>query len=853
MWSFLLTFFISTLLGELLRPKPKFNTPSPSALGEFQMPTAEYGRALPVIYGKCWMKAPNVVWHGDLRVEAITEEVDTGIFSSETITKGYKYHMGAQLAWCAGFSAWELEHGSGLVEYRFDEKSATQSNAVQGTLAGLPNVSIVFNPNSLLSFVTVPATPAPETTAPTSPSLGFVRTNINAPGLFGGEEKEGGFVGTIDFHAGQATQAPSDYLLSVFGRSDISAYRGCAYSVVRRAYWGTSSYIKPISAIVQRFPWFWPSTENGWNVNGDANPIAIIVDLLTNGDYGLGLPVENLGFSFKAAAMACYAEGLGLSMIVDTQIAAKDFLDDVLRHVDGTTYTDPATQKLEIALARANYNADELVELNPENVVSLEMTRASWNDTKNVIKIKYTDRARDFQTAIVSHRNQANIDMRGGLKDEETYSFLGISNVAMANNIAVRVLKTVGHPLARFSIVVNRIAHDMRPGSVFRLNWPELGVAGMVCRATRISYGGLTDPSITLEAVEDIFGLLETTYPAPTGYLPPFAPPDFTGSATAAVYEAPYHFVGSKRAIMTLCARPNDLAVGYKVYSDASGAMIETADVKRFTPTGTLAVDFDHSSTQESYPALGSSITISGLTDADRLSSISEAELGSGKNIIMINDELLAWQTITANTDGTHTLGNVWPTLLDSQATDYYARAGAQVWFISAGYGLTQSAGFATDKTVSVAIQPYALTSEQAPAGPFTVTTNSRALRPFFTIAMPTAYPYWPSGAADLVFKLLHNSASQQRAAGFALSLSALISKYPDLVFTQEYPYKLSITRDYVVVRTINNYSGNTFNYTKAMQLDDGFTADSLASSGGLQLIVMDGVYNAHYSPVYGF
>lgn len=37
----------------------------------------------------------------------------------------------------------------------------------------------------------------------------------------------------------------------------------------------------------------------------------------------------------------------------------------------------------------------------------------------------------------------------------------------------------------------------------------------MACRVTRINYADLTDPVIDIEAVEDIFGMLETQVSAP--------------------------------------------------------------------------------------------------------------------------------------------------------------------------------------------------------------------------------------------------------------------------------------------------------------------------------------------------
>lgn len=45
--------------------------PKPAALEDFQAPTAEPGRPIPVVFGTVMLKAPNVVWYGDLGYEQV--------------------------------------------------------------------------------------------------------------------------------------------------------------------------------------------------------------------------------------------------------------------------------------------------------------------------------------------------------------------------------------------------------------------------------------------------------------------------------------------------------------------------------------------------------------------------------------------------------------------------------------------------------------------------------------------------------------------------------------------------------------------------------------------------------------
>lgn len=45
--------------------------PSPTSLEDFNAPTAEPGRPVPVVFGTVLLKAPNVVWYGDLGYQQV--------------------------------------------------------------------------------------------------------------------------------------------------------------------------------------------------------------------------------------------------------------------------------------------------------------------------------------------------------------------------------------------------------------------------------------------------------------------------------------------------------------------------------------------------------------------------------------------------------------------------------------------------------------------------------------------------------------------------------------------------------------------------------------------------------------
>ena len=67
---------------------------------------------------------------------------------------------------------------------------------------------------------------------------------IDAPELFGGEEREGGVTGVVDIDMGGPAQTENTYLQSQLG-NDIPAFRGFVSAILNQVYIGLNPYLKP--------------------------------------------------------------------------------------------------------------------------------------------------------------------------------------------------------------------------------------------------------------------------------------------------------------------------------------------------------------------------------------------------------------------------------------------------------------------------------------------------------------------------------------------------------------------------------------------------------------------------------
>jgi hypothetical protein len=94
------------------------------------------------------------------------------------------------------------------------------------------------------------------------------RITVNSPELFGGESREGGVQGEIDFEVGGPTQGVNDYLQSRLGGL-VPAFRGVVGVVLRQVYMGMNPYLKKWSFRLTRIhvrqrgrpQWYYPRAE----------------------------------------------------------------------------------------------------------------------------------------------------------------------------------------------------------------------------------------------------------------------------------------------------------------------------------------------------------------------------------------------------------------------------------------------------------------------------------------------------------------------------------------------------------------------------------------------------------------
>ena len=73
MWWAVAALVISVAASYVMSSQVAASTRSPSTLEDFDVPTAEDGKQMPVIFGTVTLKSSNIVWYGDLDYKEVKE------------------------------------------------------------------------------------------------------------------------------------------------------------------------------------------------------------------------------------------------------------------------------------------------------------------------------------------------------------------------------------------------------------------------------------------------------------------------------------------------------------------------------------------------------------------------------------------------------------------------------------------------------------------------------------------------------------------------------------------------------------------------------------------------------------
>ena len=687
--------FFNLLIGigfqilSALLSRPKIEDAKPAGLDEFDIPSATEGRFIPVIVGKVKISGPNVLWYGDYRADPITEKVG-GFFGigSKTVVIGHRYHLGLQVAICRGPI-------DGIHRVWYGDKKIKSSES----------------------------------------SGDF---SYNNDTHFGGEKNGGGLRFTMNVRLGATDQATMPYLSGKV--SPLPRFQHTAYVVMQDsnqgAYIGDSPQLRNIAFE----PFWYPNSlgvpDNKHRIGNDANPICFLYEILVgNSDWGLQLQGSDVlltGTEAQGAlipvAERIYDEGLGFSMVISSERSARDIIDEIERHVDGVFRLDNTDGRFKIILARPETSG--LPVLDESNVIALDnFVRGSLANTVNEVKLSYDDRSKNYDGTFAYAQDLGN-RFTVGRRTSVTKKFAGVKTASVANKIATRELLAESFPLSKMTCQVNRTLYDLQRGTPFLFDWPALGVSNLPMRVLTIDFGSPQNQGITVTALEDIYRLEDAGFvdPPASQWTPPTL--DAVAALQQLLWELPYQLaINNGNYIASLVARNGGQHLGYDVITDFNGGTNynETAIEQPFTPIALLFGQVLRDSGDVN--PYETDIIVDTLIDVNVNTIAADASVSVGSNIenvVLVDDELMWFEQVTDNGNGSYTL-KCHRGAFDTIPADHADNA--VMWFIGTAAGLIYDQEITQTTALTAKAITYSSTGEldEGDASQMNITPVNRA------------------------------------------------------------------------------------------------------------------------------
>lgn len=465
---------------------------------------------------------------------------------------------------------------------------------------------------------------------------------INQPDLFGGEKKEGGIQGIFASFMGDRDQVLPGEMTRPVGTSgpyqtgvlpdlkatvateeapNVGEFRG------RHVVWydglvsSMNPYIKTWEFRRWRTtagwyldqPWY-PVKATIWLKDGTIaamNPAHIIYECLTNPTWGRGLPATDLDEnSFIYSANLFCAENFGLCMQWMRRDEIGVFIQSVLDHVGAVLYTDRETGLINLKPVRDDYDPDEIPHFDMTNglLALFEDDSSSSDGIADEIIIEGHDPISDQAIEGRAHNLAVRHYMRGA--STVTSSYPGLPTTELCNRVAERERNMGGAGLRKFALKFDRAGFRLHPGAVFKVSYAARGISGLVLRVGEVDDGDLANGTISVRAVQDVFGLPLTAFVKPVDNT--FGSNTEALPATAILFEASYRdgYIRVTEAdmatveegdsyIVSAANRPNVSHVDYDLITQADGeTAFDRGNIAFFTPSGALESDIDQNTTE---------------------------------------------------------------------------------------------------------------------------------------------------------------------------------------------------------------------------------------------------------------
>lgn len=254
--------------------------------------------------------------------------------------------------------------------------------------------------------------------------------------------------------------------------------------------------------------------ENGLFIGN--NPLAVMFDVLTNAQWGLGIDESNLDIiSFDDVTDNAFDEDVrnyGINRIVDKKITARSLFNELLEATDVFLYADggiiyAGTLFTNTATSEGTIEDEDFIE-------PLQIERQSWQDVPNEFEGEFIDQDANYEKKTISIKNDAAIDMAGGVIKKKKINLGMFISVAAASARLHEIMQRESRPKLTITCVVSSAWEFLRPGDKITIDSEEYGF-NKEFRVLSITIPEVASLGVSLDLQECYENLFDLNYADP--------------------------------------------------------------------------------------------------------------------------------------------------------------------------------------------------------------------------------------------------------------------------------------------------------------------------------------------------
>jgi len=433
----------------------------------------------------------------------------------------------------------------------------------------------------------------------------------------------------------------------------------------------------------------------------------------------------------------------------------------------------------------------------------------------------------DYRESIQLTNDPANLGIVGRV-NSKTIRLMMFTTPRNGVWAADRALKGEAYPFAHLTLTVNRDQFRREPGDLFKFNYPKRGISNMVCRVQGVSEEDLADSEkIVVNAIEDVDYISTQLTGIGSGGVSGEAPPedlDLEDLVNVTVVEGNFVSIGEDIAVIPIASKELGTEVGYLVYMsiDGGSSYDKIDQVTVWGVYGTLVAAYP-SGTYQIDDQVGFEIEFDcPETELDKIQTVSREHLLTGKNMALLGNEIISFQTVTPVTATKLKLEGIYRGRFDTIREAH--SLGEDFYFIGTEYwNAIKHSDIIVGSTRKFKLVPYSLdyTGAVADASEISLDINGRAKTPYMPInIMGNGASFNPLYTGDIV--LLWEVRFRGTGAGIG-DADTVVDASP----VWEGLFKVEVWVSSVLVRTVDAIDAQTWIYTSAMNITDN---GSLAS-----------------------